>query len=365
LIFQKPLLELEERIYQVSGLAMADRDQNVADDNMSAAEEDSAEREKHKIHMAWRKKVHFIRSIPAKRPSYIREALIEAIAAARKASLGNVVAHLRSALLLYHPEAAGDCKQAAIQVLEENGGYDPDEDDDEDEEEDDEDDELNGEDNHRPSNLCFEAMALLGSLGDDENATRRDWTESVKDCKTISRFAALSTAFVRKATTRLKKLLSEREALEKAVEKWQKGRDRHKQYVKNIAVSQEQTEMWANVHYTDNFCMVQLDDHPWWPAKKCVAKDQRLEAKLRSFGRQLVALVGEHGELRCVPCDNIKEFTGKAIEEDMQSFTKEDRAQLEDCVAVARRIVRGTSSKPSAATGATDGIFVEEKKHDK
>jgi len=355
---KQPLLELEERIYEISGLAMADRDQTVADDNMSAGEEETEEdleREKIKKLVAWRKKVHLIRSTPAKRPAQIRDYLVQAIAAARKANQGSIVAKLRAVLLLYHSDAAGDCKQAAITVLDEHGGYDAGDDD---EEEGNSGEEKDNEEPPVPSSLCFEAMSLLGSLGDNEEATRSDWTEAVQQCKAISRLAALSTAFCRKSTSRLEKLLSERQALEKALEKWEREENKKRAGKKQTRkVVEPPTEMWANVDYTDNFCMVTLDNHPWWPAKMCVAKDKDMHAKLKSFDRVLVAMVGEHGELRCVKNEDTRKFTGNAMDEDQEQFTKTDRAQLEESLAIARRIIRGRGGKLDE-----DEDYVEEKK---
>lgn len=345
---------------------MADRDQNIADDNMSAAEdgeasEEALERERSRTLTAWRKKAHLIRLTPAKRPGQIKEALVQAIAAARKAHLGQIVAQLRSALLLYHSDAAGECKQAVIAILDEHGGYNPeddDENDDDDEAMSDDDGEGDGADAPLSSNLCFEAVSLLGSLGDDDKATRTDWTDAVRQCKSVTRFAALTTAFCRKATVILEKLLSERQSLDKALEKWQREDDRKNRAGKknNRKVVEAPTEMWANVDYTNEFCMVRLDNHPWWPAKKCIAKDASLQKSLQAFDRLLVAMVGEHGELRCVKNEDARVFTGSAIDENLEEFSKEDRSQLEESLAIARRIIRGRA-KP-----ADDKNYVEEKK---
>lgn len=347
---------------------MADRDQNIADDNMSDADEGEAteealERERSKTLLAWRKKAHFIKLTPAKKPGLIREALVQAIAAARKAHLGQIVSQLRSALLLHHSDAAGECKQAVIAVLEEHGGYDP-EDDDEDISNGNDEDESTSEgdadvaETSVPSNLCFEAVSLLGSLGDDDKATRGDWTDSVRQCKSITRFAALSTAFCRKATAILEKLVSERQSLTKALDRWQREDDRKQRPGKKVnrKVVEAPTEMWANVDYTNEFCMVRLENHPWWPAKKCIAKDVSLQESLRAFDRVLVAMVGEHGELRCVKNEDARVFTGSALDDTMEAFSKEDQSQLEESLAVARRIIRG-----QAKTSDLDSVFDEKK----
>eukprot|EP00548_Thalassiothrix_antarctica_P000095 CAMPEP_0194142306 /NCGR_PEP_ID=MMETSP0152-20130528/11601_1 /TAXON_ID=1049557 /ORGANISM="Thalassiothrix antarctica, Strain L6-D1" /LENGTH=1428 /DNA_ID=CAMNT_0038841223 /DNA_START=333 /DNA_END=4619 /DNA_ORIENTATION=+ len=349
---KQPLLDLEERIYELSGLSMAHQDQNTADDNMSTVENTVAE-ERQKMLMAWKRKIHILQKIPSKRGTLIRETLVQAIDAARKANLGDIVVKLRSVLLMYDRTAPGECKRQAVQVLKDHGGYDMDdgdEDDDEEGEGADKDGKEEADEEKEelpiPSNLCFEAMSMLGSLGDNTNVTRLDWIHAVKSCKTISRFSALSAAFLQKASLRLDKLSSEREALEKSLERWKKELERNKRRGskggnKKSASKEYPTEMWADVDYTDEFCMVHLETHPWWPAKKCVAKDSKLQKSLHTFDRVLVAMVGEHGGLRCVKSTDISKFTGSAKENNLDKFSKTDRLQLKESLAIARRILRG------------------------
>lgn len=369
---KQPILLLEERVYAISGLAMFDEDQNIADDNMSAAEEDEeesaekSERDRMNQLLAWKRKIHIVRTLPAKKTGLIRENLVQAITEARKAHLGQIVGKLRSVLLLFHPGAAGDCKQAANALLEEYGGYDPSEDEflDDDVDDDDDDDEDETEkDEPVPSCLCFEATSLSGSLGDDGTATRTDWLDAVKECKTISRLAALTTAFCNKASKRLNKLQSEKQALTKAIGRWQKEEDRMKRrggkINKKASAGDAATEMWAPVRFSKEFCMVKVRDSPWWPAKKCVAINDELAGSLKSFGRVLVAMVGEHGELRCVKEEDTKPFTGKVVpEDDEESFSKQDMAQLGESLAIARRIKRGLKDRPRVGRSG----FAEEKK---
>ena len=89
---------------------------------------------------------------------------MDALAAARKANLKDVVGQLKTALLEFHPTAAGSCKLAALKVLDSHGGYDDSEDDDEEEE--DEEGEVDDESkkNAIPSSLYWDAIAGNGSL---------------------------------------------------------------------------------------------------------------------------------------------------------------------------------------------------------
>lgn len=183
-----PLMDLEQRVYEITGLAMATQDADEADDNMSASSEDKRSRQEEKKKLAWKKKINALRIMDGRMHVQVREAVVEAITAARKAHFSSIVTKLRSALLLHQPHAAGECKEAALAVLDSHGGYheeDPDESDDESIA----DEEMAEEEEDVPSALSIEAMALTGNLGGDDDADRVDWTNGVKNCKTLSRYA--------------------------------------------------------------------------------------------------------------------------------------------------------------------------------
>jgi len=195
------LLQLEERVYAISGIQMASQAADEADENMSQASEqededkESAIDRRQKLLDAWKKKIHALKSIPTKKTGAIRDCLVAAITAARRAHLGDVVVELRSILLLHRPCAAGEAKSEALALLEKLGGYIPGED--EDEDDGDLDDDANEAtqsnvttDAEVPSLLCGEAMMLSGSLNGDDDADRVDWRDAVKACKTISRLVA-------------------------------------------------------------------------------------------------------------------------------------------------------------------------------
>lgn len=152
---------------------------------MSASSEDERSRQEQKEKLAWKKKIYALHSIETKRFSQIREVVVEAITAARKAHFGSVVAKLRSALLLHRPQAAGECKAAALTVLDSHGGYHP-EDDDSDEESDAE-EEITEVEAEVPTLLSGVATMISGSLGGDDDADRIDWIDAVKNCKTLAR----------------------------------------------------------------------------------------------------------------------------------------------------------------------------------
>lgn len=336
---------------------MANRDADIADDNMSTAsdggemesEEQKSDEETRKRE-AWKKVLHTLKDVPAKRCGRVRELVADAITAARKAQLGKVVSDLRSAILQYQTDAAGDCRREALAVLEKYGGYE-DDDDDSEGEENKPDEEQEPAEEKLPSNLCGEAMMITGSLLGDDGANRVDWRDAVNTCRTISRMAALCCAFTKSATKTLTKLQNERDALNRILELWSKEEERrsrsrssgtkHKTHSATTKALNKRSEVWADVHYTSEFCMVKLDSFPWWPAKKCVAKDMELVESLGELKRELVSIVGEDGSLRLVKPEDIKDFTGSVDEADLVGVKKGVRSQLVDCVAMARRIMRG------------------------
>jgi hypothetical protein len=357
-----PLLELEDRIYELTGLARAERDAGEADDNMSTASDDEEEDHVKQMNL-WKKKVFNIRNIPAKKHTLVRNLLVEAIAAARKAHLPAIVAKLRSALLLHQPTAAGDCKAAAVAVLAEYGGYDVGEDSDDEEEEDEE--EGKEKEETVQSLLNTEAMMITGSLNGDDMANRLDWIEGVKDCKTVSRLAALVTAFVRNSTSHLEKVKDESDALVHVLDGYEKEQERVNRARGNIKPKAppkkeafQPTEVWADVDVTDEFCMVKLEGSPWWPARKCRAKEQGLRIRIASLNLELLSVVGEEqdGGLRVVKSDLVRKFSEQPIDDDLTQYSKAARNQLDEFLATSRRIIRGQKK----VNGSMN--FVEEKK---
>jgi hypothetical protein len=342
-------LALEDRVFRMTGLAMAAQDADEADDNMSASPEEDKQEQ---LQLVWKKLIHRLRNFPAKAHSKIRQAVVEAIAAARKAQNPVVVIALRDALLQFHPEAAGACKSAALAVLEQHGGYD-DVDVDEDDGEEMEQEEPQGVKEAAgglSSALCAEAVILRSSLDGREDATRVDWMNAVKRTKTFSKMAALTAGFCAKASEKLDKLEAEQETLNNAIEEWQKGSSSKKKKSSNEDTNEdiaESSEVWANVSFTDEFCLVKLGPYPWWPAKKVIANDKGLSDSLSTLGRTLVSLIGESGGLRVVKTENMRPFSTELPEdEDLSSYSKDMRSQLEDCMTTARRIVRGKDKKP-------------------
>lgn len=346
------IVELSSRIADVSNTEVAIQDLELADDNMSVDESNDDAMKKEKLELQWKKLVHRIRKTPTKRHVQIRELLVEALAAARKAHLPKIVSELRMALLQYHPNAAGDCKYAAVKVLEENGGYDESYDDDvEGMEEVDDEEVVDDKEADAPTLLAADALVIAASLGGSgDEATRKDWVGAVKSCRTMARLASLTKGFVQAAKLKLSKLQEEQEDLAEALTRWEKEAERKVKKLGRPPKSFEgPSEVWTNVEITNEICMAKTENYPWWPSKKCIPKDAGVAERLAKVDRCLVSLFGEMGSLRVVKNDSIKPFTGEAIQDDVFAGAKKDmRTQLEEFIAMARRLQRALEKKSAS-----------------
>eukprot|EP00531_Pseudo-nitzschia_arenysensis_P016842 CAMPEP_0116136086 /NCGR_PEP_ID=MMETSP0329-20121206/11533_1 /TAXON_ID=697910 /ORGANISM="Pseudo-nitzschia arenysensis, Strain B593" /LENGTH=1223 /DNA_ID=CAMNT_0003630923 /DNA_START=318 /DNA_END=3989 /DNA_ORIENTATION=- len=344
-MIRQRLLELESRVFEATGLAMVAKETDEADENMSTSPQDEQEQ----IQDAWKKIIHRLKRVPAKSYTKIHAALVEAIAAARKAQNTAVVAELKHALVEYHPEAASYCKDEALEVLEKHGGYEEDSDYESDAED-------NAMDIDRPTDqtskstdhsdlascLCAEAIILNSSLDGQEDASRVDWIRAVKQTRTMSKLAAFVSAFVNKAIAKVEKMEEEYSALVDAMNLWGKSRQKKKK----ADVGPELSEVWANVNFSDEYCFVKIEEYPLWPARKCVPKDAELVSELESVDRLLVSLVGERGALRVVKTEACVPFSETLPEgEDPAAHPRDIRTQLDEAMKVARRVVRGQTKK--------------------
>lgn len=336
---------------------MVAKETDEADDNMSTSPED----EEAQIQVAWKKCIHRLKRVPAKSYTKIHAALVEAIAAARKAQNTVVVAELKHALVEYHPEAVSYCKGQALEVLEKHGGYEEDTDDESDTEGNEMDVEKGNtdqatkasEESDLVSCLCAEAIILNSSLDGQEDASRVDWIRAVKQTRTMSKLAAFVSAFVNKASAKVAKMEEEHSALMDAMNAWGKSRSKKK----SSQGAPELSEVWANVNFSDEFCFVKIDEYPLWPARKCLPKDDELVSQLESVDRILVSLVGERGALRIVKTDACIPFADTLPEgEDVSSHNRDIRNQLDEAMNVARRVARGQKKKMKGKKPPIDKI---------
>jgi len=146
------------------------------------------------------------------------------------------------------------------------------------------------------------------------------------------RWAALASSFLGSAEILLAKTEAESNTLWDSLKVWERESrtGKPKASGKKKAESDEATEVWANVRFTYEFCMAKVEGSPYWPAKKCVAKDEQLVSSLHAVGRTLVSLIGEKGGLRAVRLEEIKPFDGTTVEEGLEEYPKAIRTQLDE-----------------------------------
>ena len=189
------LVELEARVYDITGQAKAVREVDVASENISIvsdgtqveeSEDLKATKRKEKTKALWMDKIFSLNVIATKRAALIRDVIISAIAIARKGDLHDVVEDLQSALKMHRPGAGGQAKTQALSLIDKYGGYDA--------QNLEESTIVNGdmdfevsEPEDAPSCLCADAMVLTGCLEGHDDADRLDWKDSVMECRKITR----------------------------------------------------------------------------------------------------------------------------------------------------------------------------------
>ena len=194
-VLKGTLVELEARIYAITGHAKAVQEVDLASENISIvsdgpsgeeSEDLKAIKRREQIKTLWMDKIFKLNSIATKRAALIRDVLISAIAIARKGDSHDVVEDLQSALKMHRPGAGGQAKSQALSLIDKYGGYDA-----QDIKmsliEEDMDLDLSESEKDVPSCLCADAMVLTGCLDGHDDADRVDWKESVMECRKITR----------------------------------------------------------------------------------------------------------------------------------------------------------------------------------
>ena len=82
-----------------------------------------------------------------------------------------------------------------------------------------------------------------------------------------------------------------------------------------------------------------------------LVQEEELAQSLESVGRCLVSLVGELGGLRVIKTESLLPFSETLPEDEaLSNHSKEMRTQLDECMAMARRIIRGKEKKAARAS---------------
>jgi len=375
-----PLIELEKRIFSLTGLERAVREADEANENMSVGSSISNEistekralEKAEKARIAWKKKLFSLYSIPTKRVGAIREVLISAIAIARKGDLLDILHDLRAALALHRPGGAGRARTSALALLEKHGGYEKEADQEEGETSNSDDDltddeSLSMKDDSTQNNvsfLCAEAMMLTGSLDGDNQADRVDWKNAVTKCKTLSRFAALAEALIHRARPYLLKMADDKERLMKAIKYWEGSSKTRNRKSRTFHLKKEKynssTEIWADITTTERFVMAKVEGYPWWPASVCIASDSYIASSLNDLNRVLISFVGEQHLHVIREADDMRNFTGEVTEDDLSNFPANTMQNLNESIDLTKRILRGRGKWEEIQVSEGSGKNTEE-----
>ena len=311
----------------VSGKKRSTEEADLTGEDEDASSYEDDDKELTKRRNSWKIKISALKRIPTQRYGLIRDIIVAAITVARKSHLSQVAADLKTALQLFRPCAGGEARTAAIKVLEKHGGYDGSDDEGDDFEE------LAAANTGEPnpdentdaaiaSLLCDEYRMINGSLGGDNFADKTDWSDAIKDCKSVSRLAVMVQTFVSKADSVLEQLKEERNNLDGILGLNAKRSSRSKSGIKNHDSS---TQIWCNAKLTDKLVKARVKGYPWWPAHICTPLDVIVADALEGSGYSLISSVGNEG-MFMVSDNDVIDFS----EETGDDLTQYDKSTLED-----------------------------------
>ncbi|KAL7541018.1 hypothetical protein ACHAXR_010562 [Thalassiosira sp. AJA248-18] len=333
------LKDLELRIFEVSGRKKAIEEADTAAEDKDASSDDEDDQELNKRRNCWKIKINALRRLSSGRYGLIRDIIVAAITVARKSHLNQVAADLKAALQLLRPHAGGEARTAAIQVLDKYGGYDGSDDEDEDVDFDElaaanagdtnVDDEGDGAE--IASLLCDEVRMISGSIGGDDFADKSDWSDAIKDCKSVARLAMMIQSFLSKADGVLRQMKEERDNLDKILGLNAKRTSRTKTSIKKHDSS---TAIWCNAKLTDKLVKARVQGFPWWPAHVCEPLDSVVADALEGSGYALISSVGNPG-MFMVAEEDVIDFTDET-DEDLSQY---DKSILEEMQEVRKMLI--------------------------
>ena len=373
---QRPLLELEKRVFTITGYAMKEQALEEAERYAGAHEgddEDSDEDERAKAELGWKKKIYSLTNIPVRKAAIIRDVIIAAITIARKAHLHGPLEDLRAALTEHRPTAANKAKLMALEVLERHGGYIPDEDESDDEEEDameiDNEAEDEGEQAMKTVEtlLCDDANRIFASIKEEDNTARDEWIEGVKACKQLPVFAAFVEGLAFKGDTLLLEMQNDRANLDAAIKYWDSAAGKKSRGSTKKLKYDSSSPVWTDYELTQEFVWAKVEGYPWWPSRVCVAKDKDVAQQLETVQRKLISFVGME-DISCVDAeDEIRPYGGETSPmEDATVYPEKTMEELKRSVTIVRRILKGrgviqaTPMVQKKSRSRMDDLLVEE-----
>ncbi len=174
---------------EISGL----RHTSMLHDLASSVESDVEGSLEDSLRQTWKIHVEKLNGIDSRNHASVRHSLIDAITAARASGQLKVVCELRNALKKIRQSASGAAKSAALDVLSRHGGCQLQEKRQVEDIDVDDDAASNSgsvsidEDVDNECLLSEDAAALGACIDGNDDASRDDWVEAVKSCKTVAR----------------------------------------------------------------------------------------------------------------------------------------------------------------------------------
>ena len=363
------LKDLELRVFEISGQKKAVEEADTVEESGDSQSDDEDHVEQKKRGQNWKIKINALNRVPTPKYTLIRDIIVAAITVARKAHLNQVAAELKAALQLYRPQAAGEAKVAAIAVLDKYGGYNVPgyEDDDVDFDElaavdapvdspDTEADEA-----LISSMLCSEAIMMSGSIGGDDDADPFDWSDAIKECKCLSRVAALAQCFLFKAYDVITRIAGERGQLDSLLGVNAKRQSRSKKASSLKKTRDSSVSIWCDATLTDKLVKAKVTNYPWWPARVCQPLDPMIADGVKECGHVVISSVGNPG-MFLVPKGDVVDFT-EETEDDISALDTDISTSLRESIAIAKKLWRRQNiGVPSPWAKKSMPRFIEEKK---
>jgi len=131
-------------------------------------------------------------------------------------------------------------------------------------------------------------------------------------------------------------MAEDKERLTEAIEYWKGGSKTRNRKSKSKASKKKRdkynssTEIWADISPTERFVMAKVEGYPWWPARLCTAKDSCIAVSLRELDRALISFVGEHHLHIIRKEDDMHNFTGEVIEDDLSKYSSDTTKKLKE-----------------------------------
>jgi len=209
-----------------------------------------------------------------------------------------------------------------------------------------------------PSLLADEFRMLGGSLGGDEFADSSDWSDAIKNSKSLSRLALMVQCFLSFADETLNQMKEERDLLDSILGINAKRTSRHKKTYPTRTWDSS-TSIWANCITTNKLVKAKVQGFPYWPAHRCEPFDSVVADGLSAGKHTLIASVGNPA-MYMVAEKDLVDFA-EETKEDLSMFDKATLDEMQGSMDIAKKLWRSRNHdmaspwKKSAPKGSPIG----------